>query len=324
MAFDEVFPNIYRIEVPLPNNPLKAVNSYLIKGQGKYLLIDTGMNREECRRALLSNLKELKVDLGKTDFFITHLHADHLGLLGDLATGTSIMYFNRIEAAFIRQEGRWQEAHRFYLQNGFPEDELSKAMDKHPGYNYGLKQNLSFNIVDEGDRIEIGSYSFRCIETPGHTPGHMCLYEEKQKILVSGDHILFDITPNITYFPGVQNSLKDYLLSLDKIYDLDVKLVLPGHRRIWNNHQERIRQLQRHHQNRVNEIISVLADGEKNAFQIAPRITWDIDCDSWESFPPAQKWFAFGETIAHLRYLKEEGTIRQSIKDNIITYSLKF
>ena len=76
-----MLPNLYRIEIPLPKNPLKALNSYLIKGDGRFLIIDTGMNREECQNAMFTALEELKVDLKKTDFFITHIHADHLGLV---------------------------------------------------------------------------------------------------------------------------------------------------------------------------------------------------------------------------------------------------
>ncbi len=64
-----MLPNLYRIEIPLPKNPLKALNSYLIKGDGRFLIIDTGMNREECQEAMFTALEELKVDLKKTDFF---------------------------------------------------------------------------------------------------------------------------------------------------------------------------------------------------------------------------------------------------------------
>lgn len=71
---EEVLPNLYRAEIPLPRNPLKATNSYIIKGRGKSLIIDTGMNREECLEAMSTGLKELDIDLKKTDFFITHLH----------------------------------------------------------------------------------------------------------------------------------------------------------------------------------------------------------------------------------------------------------
>jgi glyoxylase-like metal-dependent hydrolase (beta-lactamase superfamily II) len=319
---EEILPSLFKIEIPLPNNPLKSLNSYLIKGNDRFLLIDTGMNREECIQEMTSSLEKLNIDLTKTDLFITHIHADHLGLAAILATSTSKVYFNRIESSYINRPERWQEAHNYYLANGFPENELKKSMERHPGYQYGLRQKVRFNIVNEGDVIEIGDYRFNCIETPGHSPGHMCLYEAKQKILVSGDHVLFDITPNITYWPGVDNSLKKYIESLNKIYNFEVKLVLPGHRRIWNNHRDRIVELKRHHETRVNEVLSALKNGGKNAFEIAPHITWDIDCDSWEEFPPTQKWFAFGETIAHLEYLEENRIVRRSAKNNKITFSL--
>ena len=87
--FEEILPKLYRIEIPLPKSPLKALNSYLIRGEERCLLIDSGMNREECKSVMLSDLERLHVDLEKTDFFITHIHADHLGLLTSLVTDTS-------------------------------------------------------------------------------------------------------------------------------------------------------------------------------------------------------------------------------------------
>ena len=66
---EQMLPNLYRIEIPLPKNPLKALNSYLIKGDGRFLIIDTGMNREECRNAMFTALAELKVDLKPDRFF---------------------------------------------------------------------------------------------------------------------------------------------------------------------------------------------------------------------------------------------------------------
>jgi len=320
---ERILSDLYRIEIPLPRNPLKAVNSYLIKGQGRFLVIDTGMNMEACRRAMLSALEELDVDLGKTNFFITHLHADHLGLVADLATETSTVYFNQKGATMLASPEMWQDMLAAYYSNGFPEDELEMVLKMHPGRRYGLKRRLDFNLLKEGDIINIGDYSFRCIETPGHTPGHMCLYEAEKKILVSGDHILFDITPNITFWPGMDNALKEYLASLEKVYDLDVNLVLPGHRRIWHDHKQRIRELQEHHRSRLSEVVSALKDGEKNAFEIAPYITWDVNYGSWELFPPPQKWFAVGETIAHVKYLEEDGMVqKRTTKDNKFVFSL--
>ena len=78
---EEILPNMYRIEIPLPKNPLKALNSYLMKGRERFLIIDTGMNRQGCMHEMFSCLARLSVDIKKPDFFITHLHVDHIGLV---------------------------------------------------------------------------------------------------------------------------------------------------------------------------------------------------------------------------------------------------
>ena len=320
---EEVLPGLYRIEIPLPRSPLKALNSYLIKDKSRCLIIDTGMNREECRRQMFSALARLDVDLKRTDFFITHLHVDHLGLVATLATDMSRIYFNQLEADIVNSGWRWEAVSTLYRASGFPEEELKKSLAGHPGRRYGPGDQVNFHILREGDKVEAGDYSFSCLDTPGHTPGHMCLYEANKKILISGDHILFDITPNITVWPEMENPLKDYLVNLEKVYPLEVKLVLPGHRRIWNNHQGRIRELQQHHQTRLSEIISALREEDKTAFQIAPYITWDVDYPSWEKFPAPQKWFAVGETLAHLKYLEEDGRLQRKTKAGKIVFSLK-
>jgi len=324
---EKVLPDIYRIEIPLPRSPLKALNAYLVKGRGHNLLIDTGQNREECKQAMLTGLKELEVDLTRTDFFITHLHVDHVGLVADLMTDTSCVYFNQKEAQIVNAdkadlEKRWQGRNVFYESNGFPRADLEEALNKHPFHLYGLRQHVDFVFLSEGDVLQAGGYSFSCLETPGHSLGHMCLYEPEHKILVSGDHILFDITPNITYWPEMEDSLSEYLTSLDKVYDFKVDITLPGHRKSGKSHRQRIRELQAHHQARANEVLSALEKGRKTAFQIAPHITWNLNCRSWDDFPAPQKWFAVGETIAHLQYLEKKGAIKSACEDNQILYSL--
>ena len=82
--------NIYTIPVPLPNNPLRQLNSYVIKGEGRNLVIDTGFKLEECRKALCDGLEELGVDMNCTDIFLTHMHSDHTGLAAELATPDSL------------------------------------------------------------------------------------------------------------------------------------------------------------------------------------------------------------------------------------------
>jgi glyoxylase-like metal-dependent hydrolase (beta-lactamase superfamily II) len=317
----ELFPNLFRHEIPLPGNPLKAINSYIVKGNGRFLMIDTGMNRPECMAAMQEYIKELGVDLQKTDFFITHLHADHLGLVSDLAGNDSKIYFNYPDAEIIRSSDNWQKMMDTALTNGFPASELQNAINRHPGKMYHARRPFDLTLLREGDMIEIGEYRFRCIETPGHTEGHLCLYEPDKKIFFSGDHILESITPNISLWSEGKDPLADYLSSLDKIYEFDIKMVLPGHREPFSNHRRRIDELKRHHELRNDEIMSILASGRMTAYQVASRMTWDIDCESWEAFPLPQQWFASGEALAHLQYLLGKGLIKRELLDGKALFS---
>jgi glyoxylase-like metal-dependent hydrolase (beta-lactamase superfamily II) len=232
---EEIFTNLYRIEIPLPQNPLKAINSYVIKASERNLIIDTGWNQDECMNAMLAGLRELGVDIKITDFFITHLHSDHLGLVSTLAPDTSKIFFNQPDADRFNSGIRLNDFVNFARLNGFPENGLQAAIHSHPGFKYRSKVHLDFHILKENDTISIGDYLFRCVETPGHTWGHMCLYEPNKKIFVAGDHILNYITPNIQLWSNEWNPLKEYLASLDKVYGLDIELVLPGHRSIFRN-----------------------------------------------------------------------------------------
>lgn len=322
---EEILPQIYRIEVPLPRNPLKALNSYLLKGEDRSLLVDTGFNQPECGQALTAGLQELGVDLHKTDFFITHLHADHCGLVSGLAASTSRVYCSQSDARLIELTlipSCWQEIGLHIGKYGFPADDLRNAIEKHPAKKYCPQGSLNYTFVGEGDRIVIGDYRFTCVETPGHTPGHLCLYEPQKKILISGDHILGKITPNITIWQGVPDSLGQYLESLDKIYDMEITLVLPGHRQLIHNCRQRIDELKRHHRNRLDEILAILRGGEMDAYQVAARMTWDLSYDSWEQFPSAQKWFATGEAASHLEHLAELKKIQRIKRGEYYTFRL--
>ena len=322
--FEEILSNLYKIEVPLPGSPLQALNSYVIKAAQRSLIIDTGWNREECVKILTSGLRELGVNLKEADFFITHMHADHSGMVSSLAADEAKIYFGWADAAVVSSTapGSWEKQSDFASIHGFLGDELERALGSHPGRKYSSRGRTDFHILKDGDTVSIGDYAFKCIETPGHTKGHMCLYEPEKKILISGDHILIDITPNISLWSDEQNPLNEYLMSLDKVYDLDVELVLPGHRRIYQNHKERIKELKCHHEARLDEVISILVKGKQNIFQIASQMTWDIDCKSWDLFPPSQKWFAFGEAVAHVKYLEEKGKVGREMQGQRVVFSL--
>ncbi len=319
---EDILPGLYKIELPLPKNPLKSVNCYVIKGADRNLIIDTGMNRPECKEVMMPALQKLEVDLNRTDLFVTHLHADHFGLTGDLATDSSVCYFGDVETRIVKGPRHWADLLDYYTANGFPLQVLKESMAKHPGYLYSPSRLVDITEVRDGQVIEVGGYALRCVETPGHSPGHMCLYDESKKILFSGDHILFDITPNIAHWPEMGDALGSYLESLEKTDTLEVELVLPAHRSSWHEHRKRIQELKEHHRVRLEEAVAALKEGDKTAYQVAPHITWKIEAKEWKDFPIVQQWFAMGETIAHLVYLLERGKVRKYNADGTTYYAL--
>jgi len=320
---EEILPNLYRIEIPLPGSPLKVLNSYVIKGDERNLIIDTGLNRKVCLDAMNAGLNELGIDLAKTDLFITHLHADHFGLVSSLATPETKVYFNRADAEIIEAGGSWERMISYGGLNGFPENELRKALSNHPGFKYSSSWIPDFNILKDGELIKAGDFSFKCVVTPGHSMGHTCLYDAVHKMLIAGDHILQDITPNIQCWSDNEDPLGNYLTSLDKVNKLDINLVLPGHRRLIKNSAKRIKELKNHHRERLEEVLSILSKNSLNAFQVASHMQWNINIKNWDLFPIAQKWFATGEAISHLRYLYERGKISQTTEGKVKIYSIK-
>ena len=197
------------------------------------------------------------------------------------------------------REEMFNRAAEFYKTNGFPQDEIDKVMVSHPGLTYSSKKKLDYHVLIDGDTFEFDDYWFHVLETPGHSPGHLCLYEPDKKILIAGDTILFDITPNISTWIGFSDPLKTYLNSLDRLYHLDVDIVLPGHRSILGDHRKRIDEIKAHHDARLNEVLYALESRDKNAYQIAACINWDIHYSTWESFPPVPKIFAIGSAVVY-------------------------
>lgn len=96
---EEILPDIYRIEIPLPKSPLKALNAYVIRSRERSLIVDTGWNRDECLHSTLSGLEEPKIDLDRTDFIITHLHAGHMGLVEKLIRKESRVFLGQADAS---------------------------------------------------------------------------------------------------------------------------------------------------------------------------------------------------------------------------------
>jgi glyoxylase-like metal-dependent hydrolase (beta-lactamase superfamily II) len=322
---EEVGANIYKIEVPLPAAFLNSMNSYVVKGLDRNLVIDTGAYFDPCFTVVQASLKKLDVNSVETDFFITHAHPDHFGLVSRLISNESTIYIGREEAEIVermRSGAIRIELEHFIHMAGFPETNFENIFPSHVEHEYGVRERWPFRFVEDGEILGLGNYRFQTVKTPGHSNGHTCLYDAGTRILFSGDHLLRDISPSVQARCYNENPLEQYLHSLDKIYQLDVDLVLAGHGLIFKGCRDRIDQLKRHHRTRVAEILSTLARHEYNLYQIASRIPWQVEADSWNDFPELQKFFATAETFAHLEYLEGRGILRRTMQGPWIVYSL--
>ena len=164
---EEICRNLYRIEVPLPDSPLKSLNSYVVKGKDRNLVIDTGFNRKTCLVAMQTGLSALGIDLSRTDFFITHLHADHFGLVSRLATQSSQIFFSRPDAEIMESWEGFEPMIAYAGKHGFPENALRTAIEQHPGNKFGSDWIPALHILaDAVGRIRI----LQCGKAAGGLP----------------------------------------------------------------------------------------------------------------------------------------------------------
>ncbi|SHJ53386.1 MBL fold metallo-hydrolase [Paramaledivibacter caminithermalis] len=321
---EKSYPNIYKNEIPLPNNPLRAVNSYIILSEDRNLIIDTGFNCKECRETLFKGIKELGIELNKTDLLVTHLHSDHSGLAAALNKEGVKIYASKIDGKMINKMTEtkyWKKLEEYIKMFDLEKDKISFA--DHPGEKYCPKEPIEFTPLEEGDVLNVGDYSFQIIDIPGHTPGHIGLYEKKHKIFFCGDHILDKITPNIAFWGFEYNDILEvYFNSLKKVYEYDIDYLFSAHRNIIRNHKKRIDELFKHHEKRLCEIIEILKYGKKTVRDTAANMHWELRYDCWEDFPNPQKWFASGEAMSHLEHLVFTGKAKKTNEEGILYYEL--
>lgn len=317
---EEVSDNIYKIVVPLPPTVLGSMNSYVITGPDRNLIVDPGQACTLSFEAMQLALNKLGVDLGRTDFFITHHHPDHFSLVSHFMTDGSVIYINRLEANLVESIASGSaliDLGHLFETIGFPGKNPVELMPELAGEAYRARQYWPFHYVGEGDAIENDGYRFRCIVTPGHSMAHTCLYEPGRKILLAGDAI----SPVLQFYSKRANPLADCLTSFNRLYQMYIDLVLPGHRSTFKDCKKRINQLKTHYEEKLEAVFMALADSRKYSYQVAANI-WQgaTDDESWNTLPLLQQFFFARDCFAHLRYLEVKGRVREELQNRRIQY----
>lgn len=292
-----VAPDIRRATFRLPLG-IDHVHCYFLRASdGSWTLVDTGLGTDDPEAAWAPLLAELDAPVER--IFVTHMHPDHVGGAADVASLTGAAVFqgraDHEQALRVwgpeRERGRvdaWMQAH------GLP-DELAGGSDLLAGR---VRIALDPVLLDPGDDLD----GWRVLHLPGHADGHLVLWRDG--VLVAGDTILGQITPQVGLYPECRaDPLADYLDSLARIGELAPALALPGHGPLLEDAAARAREIVAHHAERLDDAAAALAGGPRNAYEVSLRL--------WGRVPPAQRRFALTEALAHLVRLVHLGRAEQ-------------
>lgn len=316
-----IHPNQFiQVRVPLPF-PLRWVNAYVLKGKNGYTVIDPGLHTQEAEEVWNTAFHELGIGYDQVEqIVLTHYHPDHYGMAGwfqERTGGAPVLLSETGSRLAALLWGPEQPMTQLlcdnFTQHGLPPElrhETTNHMDEFVGL---VSPQPAQTIIAAGDMVRLGDRMYEAIETPGHAAGHLCFYDREAREILCGDHVLPQISPNVSYLPGAEeNPLQAYLSSLEEISTLPVDMAYPGHREPFEKFGERAIELIAHHQERLGVMVEHVR---------TPMTAYEL-CRAVFGFrlTTHQLRFALSETIAHLVYLESEGRVTKFEEEGILKY----
>jgi len=324
----EVLPGIYQMTLTLSGFNPDSINVYLLRNKDSFIIVDTGWDTPAAVESMNQQLAEANIRFPDIkQVIITHCHVDHLGMIGPFKQShDAVIYLheNEIELIKLRFNNGDQfipMTDKFLKTHGFPEPELTPPEFQIPAVPYLADPDV---LLKGGEDIPAGEYTVKVINTPGHTPGHISLYEPNKKFLISGDVLLPTIATNAAFHvQHINNPLRKYLNSLQSLRKLDIETVLPGHEYVFTHPRQRIDELIQHHYKKDEGIMKAFADNQPHtAYEVSRLLAWSIKTKTtfWPNLSSWDKRFAVLQTIAHLEEMAGDGKLTRFSRDGKIYY----
>lgn len=308
---ERIIPGIWRLRLPLPWSGIPHCNAWIIDAPGGgHIMVDCGLHTDTSEQLLRDALGQIGKRLEDTKLLIcTHAHIDHYGEAATVvdAAGCELwMHHNHAHGTTsLTDPERALEQHvTIARESGVPEELLQHYRDANsekPTRDIAGLVQPDRELV-EGLEIETAVGTWRVVETPGHAPSHVSLYQPQRRILLAGDHILGRVALYYDY-GWTEDPVAEYLESLDKVEALGARLCLPGHGKSFTDvggHIEAHRETALGRLDRVEDVVR--AQGPATAIELIPEIygmTLSKENAGW----------LISETMCYLRHLERKGVV---------------
>lgn len=322
-----VAPGVLWLRLPLPFQ-LDHINVWLIEEKTQYTLIDCGAGLPDVA-AIWEQIEEqlfTRKPLGR--IIVTHAHPDHIGMAGPLSRkhGTPVLmsaseYF-AARALCANLPGF--DSHtlaQFMGSHGLVNDQKADETQKARGGLFSRlvpEPPLNFLRIQDGDELQIGGHTWRCLAGFGHCPEHISLICDSLNLMISGDMLLPTISTNVSVYGSEPegNPLLSFLQSVQTMRTLpDSLTVLPSHGVPFKGLRDRCDQLLRHHDHRLSELLEAVREKGGLSARQAISVLFKREMDGHQTS------FAMGEAIAHLHYLWRKGVVERKAIDGVWTFS---
>lgn len=319
----EVASGILWARLPLPFR-LDHVNIYLIKDDGGWAVLDTGIADEASRDAWRALLKGPLAGRRLTRLIVSHAHPDHIGLAGwlceqfDLPLLTSqTSYLWCLNMSLSPGALEAKPYRDFYLSHGMSAQQTDLVSTQ--GHRY-LKMvtplPLTFTRLLAGDTLVLGGRTFRVFSGDGHAPEQIMLYAHDEKILLAADQVIAKITPNVSVWAVDPHGdpLGHYVRSIRMLrqHAPEGTLVLPGHQLPFYGLHARCEEILAHHDERCSLIAEACGTGPKSVADLVP-VLFPRPLD------PHQMSFAFSEVHAHVNRMLRRRELETIVSDEGIS-----